>query len=452
MLTPQSLPWADPLTLAAGVDEPYFVLLYSGVQASYSGRYSYLAHGLAERVEGTDFSDFERKPGAGGGGFDNAWFGYLGYGLKDGLERLAPDRPGWLALPNLCMMRFHTIYQFDHLEQKLTRWSDVLTSPPPIGGRPGGGHNKERLSQISPHPNPPPMGEGTVPSVISLRSNMTHEEYRKKAAYIIECIHRGDLYQANLTRKFNGSFSDVPDAFALFRKLCAVSPAPYSAFMRLGEYSILSSSPELFLHVDAHGRVRTRPIKGTAARFADTAQDDASRRALEASAKDRAENLMIADLMRNDVSRSCLPGSVRAESLFEVTSHATIHHMSSTITGTKHPGYSALDAVKGCFPPGSMTGAPKIMAMSLCSRMEEMERGIYSGALGWFGGDGSCELSVVIRTLILHGRDFEFQVGGGIVADSTPEGELNELVEKSKGILLTLGISPQKFIALTENL
>jgi len=424
MLTPQSLPWSEPLELAAAIDEPYWVLLYSGVQANYSGRYSYLACNLAERVESSNFLPFEQKLSSDVAKLDNAWFGYLGYGLKDGLEKLVADKPNWLQLPNLCMLRFHTIYQFDHNEQKITRWSDIPT----------------------PFPVPKHWNDIYPPRVSLLRSNMTSESYLEKAAYIIECIHRGDLYQANLTRKFIGNFTERPDYLALFKKLCTVSPAPYSAFMRLNDTYILSSSPELFLYIDAGGQVRTRPIKGTAPRFENAVRDRRSREGLEKSAKDQAENLMIVDLMRNDFSRSCLPGSVQAERLFEVTSHATIHHMSSTVTGVKHPSCSTLDAVKGCFPPGSMTGAPKITAMNLCSRMEGLQRGIYSGALGWFGGDGSCELSVIIRTLIIKDKEFEFQVGGGIVADSTPEGELNEIVEKSKGILLSLGISPQELL------
>ena len=210
----------------------------------------------------------------------------------------------------------------------------------------------------------------------------------------------------------------------------------------MGDTYILSSSPELFLNIDKSGHISTRPIKGTSARFADETLDRKSREELAGSAKDQAENLMIVDLMRNDLSRSCIPGSVTTSSLFEITSHANVHHMSSTISGQKKPECSTLDAIKYCFPPGSMTGAPKIMAMNLCSRLEELERGIYSGAIGWLGGDGSGELSVVIRTMLIKGNKFEFQVGGGIVADSVPEKEFKETIDKAKGILASLGLSP----------
>src|SRR5262249_45812905 len=156
---------------------------------------------------------------------------------------------------------------------------------------------------------------------------------------------------------------------------------------------------------------------------------------LAASEKDRAENLMIVDLMRNDLARSCEPGSVHAGQLFEVSSYATLHHMASTITGQKRQGLSTLDAVRHCFPPGSMTGAPKHRAMQWCLAHEGVQRGVYSGALGWFGGDGSCDLSVVIRTLVVQGNRFEFQAGGGIVADSEPLAEWRELLAKTRGIL-----------------
>ena len=226
--------------------------------------------------------------------------------------------------------------------------------------------------------------------------------------------------------------------------LCAASPAPYSAYLRLGDYHIVSSTPERFLTLDSQGRAETRPIKGTTPRFADMAQDELSRKALEKSVKDRSENLMIVDLMRNDFGRGSVFGSVEVEDLFQVTSYATLHHMASTVKGQKRHGVSSLDFVKACFPPGSMTGAPKVRAMEICSELERHKRGVYSGAIGWFGGDGSVDLAVVIRTLVLRGTDFEFQVGGAVVADSTPEGEWHETLVKARGIARVLGLEPER--------
>ena len=415
----QSLPWMEPLALAAGIRDDHWVLLYSGAQAGYSGRYSYLAWRLAERIEGNDFSPLEHVLSASGGRFSPAWFGYLGYGLKDCLETLTPEAPNWLRLPNLCMMRFHAICEFDHDKKTVRFWSD-------------------REDTVLPAPSVIPS---SVTEVTALRSPMARQAYLEKTAHIIERIRAGDLYQANLTRKFIGEFAKEPEAFGVFARLCKVSPAPYSVFMRLGDTAILSSSPERFLTIDTEGNVTARPIKGTSPRAADAALDKRARDRLAASAKDRAENLMIVDLMRNDLSRTCIPGSVEVRQLYEVTTHATIHHMSSTVVGRKRPECSTLEVVRRCFPPGSMTGAPKIKAMNLCAELERAARGVYSGAIGWFGGDGNCDLSVVIRTLILKDKRFEFQVGGGIVADSTPESELAETAAKARGIALALGVS-----------
>lgn len=413
------LPWTDPLECAAGLEaqgafgDADWVLLYSGVRTSYSGRYSYLAFDPQETMRGDALAAFAEKLSADQGRFDNFWLGYLGYGL----ER-PPEASGEFHLPGLTMTRFGSVIEFDHDTRGVRAVYGIY--PVPV------------------YASKPPA----LPKAGAITSNMSKTQYLDKAASIIRRTHEGDLYQANLTRKFNGSFESEPHAFSVFRSLCAASPAAYSAFLKLGDTAILSSSPELFVRINAEGRMETRPIKGSMPRFADPTQDAQSRQTLADSAKDRAENLMIVDLMRNDFSRSCIPGSVLVPSLFDITSHATIHHMSSTVTGLKSPGCSSLQAVAHCFPPGSMTGAPKIRAMQLCAETEGVERGIYSGAIGWFGGDGACELSVVIRTLILRGKRFEFQVGGGIVADSAPDREWMETIDKAKGILLALGLSP----------
>lgn len=414
----QNLAWVEPLEFAAQLTEDDFVLLYSGVRNGYSGRYSLLACGLERKITSDNFAELAGVLSQNQEKFANAWFGYLAYGLKDSLESLTKEAKNWLSLPPLLMMQFASIYQFDHETKTLTLYSS--------------GVSVERDSCL--------RRNDALPSVCKITSNMTRGEYLEKAAEIIEKINDGELYQANLTRKFMGEFADAPNQFQLFKKLCEVSPAAYSAFIKIGDTAILSSSPESFLHIDEAGNVVTRPIKGTAARGKTAEEDEKLRKNLQNSEKDRAENLMIVDLMRNDLAKSCAEGSIKVEKLFEVTTHATIHHLSSTISGKRRSDKSTLDVVCGAFPAGSMTGAPKIRAMNLCAELENEERGVYSGAVGWFGGDGSCDLSVVIRTLILQGNKFEFQVGGGIVADSTPEKELQETIDKAKGILLALGV------------
>jgi para-aminobenzoate synthetase component I len=426
----QTLPWIEPLDLASAIatgNDRHWILLYSASKTSYSGRYSILAYDMKRIIQGDDFNALDRVLTSDKPCFSNAWFGALSYGLKNALESLTTDEKNWLHLPALCMVQYNTIVRFDHQQRSIELWSE---------------HPNSTLPTAQPHADTYPI------EVSSISSNMSKTTYLNKVQTIIDSIHNGDLYQANLTRKFNGTLTETPPAFEIFRQLCQKSPAPYSAFIKMDDTYVLSSSPELFLNIEALGHIRTRPIKGTTPRHTDKRKDETSRRTLETSEKDRAENLMIVDLMRNDLARSCITGSVSAPDLFEITSHTNVHHLSSTITGQKRDNCSTLDAIKHCFPPGSMTGAPKIKAMQLCSELEKVERGLYSGAIGTLGGDGSAELSVVIRTLLMRGNQFEFQVGGGIVADSIPEQEFKETIDKARGILSCLNLNAASIEAL----
>lgn len=427
MMHAQSLPWHDPLSLAASVEERYWVLLLAGAGRPGSGRYSILAHGLRERLLPDRWESLEKSLSANHSTWEQAWFGYLGYGLKNQLEALPGDAPSFIDMPDACLLSFDNIYVFDHTQHSLCRYHRQAGTPPLA---------------------PSPLPKAAPPPVRLLSSNMRRDEYLRHVRDCITRIHAGELYQANITRKFYGEFADPPPPFALFCRLHEASPADYSAFLRLDDAYALSSSPELFLEIEADGTMRSRPIKGSAPRSSDAAQDSTNRTELMASSKNRAENLMIVDLVRNDLARACLPGTVQAPSLFEITSHRTIHHLSSLVTGRKQPDCSTLRAVMHCFPPGSMTGAPKVRAMQLCSEWEKQGRGIYSGAIGWFGGDGSAQLSVVIRTLLLRQHRFEFQAGGGIVADSTPESEWAEMLDKCMGIAAAIGLDRGRIEAL----
>jgi para-aminobenzoate synthetase component 1 len=266
---------------------------------------------------------------------------------------------------------------------------------------------------------------------------MTKAEYLNKVNKIQDYIKAGDIYQANLTRKFYGEFSVSVDPFNIYCELNRISPAPYSAFLKINDLFIISSSPELFIRVDNDGNAITCPIKGSAAK--------GQGKELSLSEKDRSENLMITDLMRNDFSRSCIPGSVKVENLFEVSEFENISHMYSTITGKLADKHNSIELIKNCFPPGSMTGTPKIHAIEICSELEKHKRGVYSGALGYFNlapdAKTISEFSVVIRTILIQGNKFEFQVGGGIVYDSQPEKEWQETMLKAQAISEVLGIS-----------
>lgn len=422
----RQLEWQDPLDFCHSFiqeGEPC-ALLHSGLKTGYSGQFSLFAFEPLEAFYSEDFNGLEESLSSDKARFENFWFGYLGYELLHALEKVPRGAPTFIPMPECWLAKYATVVVWNHDAKTMTAYQ-----------HPESAVNVLDDKTISPT-------NDNVPPVVSFASNMTRAQYQDKVAKLISAIHAGELYQANLTRKFHGRFESDVDAFCLFRKLCSASPAPYSAFIQTPFGTILSSSPERFLSISEVGAIESRPIKGTARRNPDPGKDKEVLEALRNSAKDRAENLMIVDLMRNDLSRVAKTGSVEVKNLFDVASYTTLHHMDSTVTAVKREDVTTLDVVKACFPPGSMTGAPKVKAMRLCSELEGMQRGVYSGALGWFGGDGSCDLSVVIRTLIVSGREFEFQVGGGIVADSTPEKEWSETITKALGILKALGLEP----------
>ncbi len=417
----ETLPWQEPLALAAqhaGVD---MALLYSGLHEEFTGKLSYLFLNPLEEKSGDDWAQLPPLPSSTDG--LPLWVGYLGYGMRE--DDTHGDKSP-VSLPDFRLVRYGALFRFDHEQQLVSLYQSTNAQP-----------------VATPHTTyHAPL------TVFKLASNLTRAEYEQSVAATIERIHAGDFYQANITRKFFGEFDAAPDSFALFAKLCEASPAPYSAYIRHGSSAILSSSPECFLSVDASGVMTTRPIKGSARRVADEAEDTKIRAALATSTKNHAENLMIVDLMRNDLSRASESMSVEVIEQSKLYSYRTIHHLISTIRAKKRADVSAYDAVRACFPAGSMTGAPKIAAMQWCAAQEKLERGVYSGAIGWFGGGDTCDLSVVIRTLIIDGNRFEFQVGGGIVADSTPEDEWRETLTKARGILAALGLSEADVAAL----
>jgi para-aminobenzoate synthetase component 1 len=418
------LTWVEPLQAAAqaAIRESYWALLYSGQHLSYTGRYSYLCLFPRDTLTGSHFSSLEGFLSNDKDTLENAWVGWFGYEMLHVLERFTESSPSFITLPRSCFTRFGMVIRFDHETRTVFCHRDPhLTLP-------------EWLQNASSVPDAKPA------LVKHITSPMNRERYVQAVKDTKEAIARGDFYQANITRKFTGEFTSPPQAFDVFRTLCTASPAAYSAFIQYHDTAIVSSSPERFVTVDAAGHMESRPIKGTAPRLQGQEDDQQQRERLHVSEKDRAENLMIVDLMRNDLARGCEAGSIQVDNLFEVTSYATLHHMASTVSGKKQREVSTLKALQYCFPPGSMTGAPKIAAMRWCMQQEQLQRGIYSGALGWFGGDGSCDFSVVIRTLVIQGNRFEFQVGGGIISDSDPEAEWRETITKARGIMQALGL------------
>lgn len=431
----RQFPWQDPLSTAALLQsEPELALLYSSVSDKYSGRYSFLAWECAEILSATTWSQLDAALTHNHHWYENAWFGWLGYGLRCDSEKLLRKPDSFITFPDAQLMRFCHIIRFDHHTQCLEYYAqdtpDYRWQLPPETAQTNIAATDDNMQTHD------------------IKSDMTKQRYLDIVAMTKKRIEAGDFYQANITRKFTGRLVNKYTNFSVFTNLCRISPSTYSAYFKLHEKNIISSSPECFLHVDAKGNMLSRPIKGSAARGKTANEDEAIQKNLMGSEKDHAENRMIVDLVRNDMARVSVAGSVHVESSAVLSSFSTVHHLISSIVAKKSPDTSTIKAVEACFPPGSMTGAPKIAAIKWCSENEPFERGVYSGALGWFGGDGNCDLSVVIRTLLIDDDQFEFQVGGGIVADSNPELEWRETLTKARAIAMALGISEETLAEL----
>ena len=253
-----------------------------------------------------------------------------------------------------------------------------------------------------------------------------------------EAIARGDAYQLCLTNQL--TIETEVDPFAVYLRLREANPAPYLSYLKLGSTSVVSSSPEQFLRVSYSGVVSSKPIKGTRPRSADAELDKQLAEELRSNEKERAENLMIVDLMRNDLGQVSEPSDVVVAKLFEVESYATVHQLVSTITAVLKPGLDVFDAVKAAFPAGSMTGAPKQSAMSILSELEGAPRGIYSGCFGYVSLTGAADLAMTIRTIVFEEGKATIGIGGGITIDSDPDSELLETKLKARALLGALGV------------
>jgi para-aminobenzoate synthetase component 1 len=277
---------------------------------------------------------------------------------------------------------------------------------------------------------------------IEAQPDLAADEHRRMVRRTIDYIEAGDIYQANITQRFQallppGFESGGPGRLALYDALRRHNPATFAAFLDFGDTAILSSSPERFLKV-AGRRIETRPIKGTRPRGANPAEDAALAAELLASEKDRAENLMIVDLLRNDLGRVAKLGSVKVPVLFGLESYATVHHLVSVVTAELDQERNAVDLLRAAFPGGSVTGAPKIRAMEIIADLEPTARGPYCGAIGYLSATGAMDTNIVIRTVLIDRDRISFQVGGGIVADSDPEAEYQETLVKARAIRETL--------------
>lgn len=266
-------------------------------------------------------------------------------------------------------------------------------------------------------------------------SNFTKDEYLETVEKVREYIINGDIYITNLTQTF--ILNTKKSSYETYKKLRHINPAPFAAYMKLDDFSVVSSSPERFLKIE-NRIVQTRPIKGTRPRGRNMEEDTKNRLELLESEKDKAELLMIVDLERNDLSKVCKPNSVKVKSLFELEEYSTVYHLSSTIEGELKDEFNSIDCIKACFPGGSITGAPKIRSMEIIEELEKSKRNIYTGCIGYLGFEGNVDLNIVIRTILMKDNKAYFGVGGGITWESEKEFEYDETIVKAKALMSAL--------------
>ena len=268
-----------------------------------------------------------------------------------------------------------------------------------------------------------------------IQSNFKKEDYLDAVQSIKDYIRSGDIYQVNLTQRFKCQAEEAP--FSIYSRLRKLNPAPFACYMNFGEGHILSSSPERFLKIQ-NRMIETRPIKGTRPRGRTVEEDKANKEELLSSEKDKSELLMIVDLERNDLGKVSKPGTVKVPELFYPEEYATVHHLVATVIGEMQDGLEAIDVIKAAFPGGSITGAPKIRSMEIIDELEPTQRNIYTGSIGYIGFNGSVDLNIAIRTIVMKESTAYFQAGGGIVWDSDPELEYEETLHKAKALFRTL--------------
>jgi para-aminobenzoate synthetase component 1 len=407
----KNITWIDPEIIAYNMQKTheFVAFFHSAAKTSYSGSYSYLAFGAEEVCD--DFRLLKQKLSDKKSFFDNFWCGYISYeNLKNNYPQINLNLKNYIDIPEVIFFKALHLIIFDLKNKTAKFYSKNIV--------------KSLLDNI----------ENKIADtdfiIKNLTASFTKDQYFSKISQIKSSLEKGDYYQLNLTRKIMGEIYNH-ESFSLYYKLINYSPTPYSAFMQLGSLNILSSSPERFLFIDPEGNINVRPIKGTISN-----KDNLSHITLKESEKNKSENLMIVDLMRNDLAKISKKNSVITNSLYDLDSFNFLHHLSSSISSQKQG--SSYEVVQSIFPPGSMTGAPKKIVMENIAFLEEFSRGIYSGCLGYFAGNGVVDFSVVIRTIIIKDNKFEFQAGGAITYDSVEEEEWLEILTKSVAIYKTL--------------
>ncbi len=436
------------------LDLPRPILFESTARGGALGRYSYLTADPAQAWssrpgDSTDLladvatyiTAHRTEPVPGLPPFQCGVAGFLGYEFGRRLERLPAPSSDDLRLPDAWFGAYDWVMAWDHETGKA--W--VMAREGSQGGREAGRPSADarmrdvarRMSGPSPIRTAPAIGTRATPP---FHSGFTREAYLAAVEQVRQFILAGDIFQANLSQRFDAPWSGTP--FEFYRRLSEVNPAPFAAYLQGDGFAVSSASPERFLSVDPDGMVETRPIKGTRSRGETPEEDHRLARELLSSEKDRAENVMIVDLLRNDLSKVCRPGSVEVPVLCALESHPTVHHLESIVSGRLEEGRTATDLLRAAFPGGSITGAPKVRAMEILAGLEPVARGVYCGTIGWLSVTGAMDTSIAIRTVTLRDGRAYFHAGGGIVADSEPAMEYQETLDKAAGLRQAIEAGP----------
>jgi para-aminobenzoate synthetase component 1 len=384
--------------------------------------------------------------------------GYLSYDLCHFTERLPSTAIDDLRLPESCLAFYDTVLALDHLEKKAyivaTGFPEMEEGQRLRRARMRLEETKDCLCFTSLDQKSSLGRRVSVEECrfqpsrenerITLKSNFTPEEYKRAVNRVREYIAAGDVFQVNLSQRFETDLKTPP--YELYKRLRAVNPAPFAGYLNFPEVTVVSASPERFLKVQSD-LVETRPIKGTRPRGSNSVQDERLADELTHSAKDQAENLMIVDLERNDLGRVCGYGTVKVTELAILETFPTVFHLTSTVTGRLRRGKSNIDLLKATFPGGSITGAPKVRAMEIIDEIEPTKRSIYTGSIGYLSFNEDMDVNIVIRTFLIKEGKAYFQVGGGIIYDSDPEAEYVETLDKAKALIRALQLAPEVVVA-----
>jgi para-aminobenzoate synthetase component 1 len=476
-------------------DNPYSFFLDSGMDAQRLGRYSFLGsepflsicsrgsevtvirgqenevqHGNPFDVMGNLLDAYKLDHCPSPVPFLGGAVGYFGYDLCHFIERLPSAAIDDLKLPESCFAFYDTIVAFDHLEgkvylvatgfpemeegQRLRRarmrleqmkdWVYGSHSVVAVTRSPEQSAGEAKQCQSGEYSMAAASRTDGQSTEIRFKSNFTPEEYRRAVNKVREYIAAGDVFQVNLSQRFEADLR-IP-AHELYKRLRKVNPAPFAGYLNFPGIVIVSASPERFLKVQGD-LVETRPIKGTRPRGGESAEDRRLAYELLHSSKDRAENVMIVDLERNDLGRVCHYGTVKVTELAILETFPTVFHLTSTVRGRLRRGKSNIDLLKGTFPGGSITGAPKVRAMEIIDELEPTRRSVYTGSMGYLSFNEDMDLNIVIRTFLIKEGKAYFQAGGGIIYDSDPEAEYVETLDKARALVRALQLAPEVVVA-----